>query len=316
MKIDFRRHMNLLVGFFVTASLVVLAVSILMILATKGLFNPEYKLISVFNDGVGLRRGSAVLFNGVAVGAVDDVHVSPGIDGRASRVGIILTIDLKYRDFITSKSIAVVMRDKNLVSDRVINIETPELGGNILDPGDTLMVATTRDIETVLSSLNDLMGKVNNLINQAEVIVQKVNDTNTTLGAMLNSGTLYRNIEKEIKSVSVVIEEGHQVLQRTNRMGADVEKVLPKLLNGADTSMQRVQSTIAGLDSLVGRFGVLSKKLETVATDASELMIVGKNEMQSAGDLVDAVSDYWFIRGKISKKNKGEIPLMMGEGGP
>jgi len=314
--VDFRKHMNLLVGFFVTSTVIILLLVVLMILATKGVFNPEYRLLAIFNDGVGLRRGTAVLFNGVGIGSVDKLQIIPGSGTHTSQVRLTLLLDQKYQDFITSQSLAIIMRDKNLVSDRVINIETPQLGGRILKSGDTLKVTTARDIETVLTSLNDLMHKITNLVEQAEFIVTKINDSNTTLGAVLNSGRLYANMERELKNVSVIVQGGQELVGRSNRLGQQLENSLPGMIKNADTSLVGVKESVRGLDTLLNEFGKITQKADILTGQAKGLMDEGKGEMEQAGQLLDALSDFWFIRGKIKKQNESEVPLFMGESAP
>src|SRR4051812_43131175 len=181
MNLQLHRHRNLLSGFFVVSALITFLVSLIVLFAKKGVFELEYKICAVFENGIGLRQGADVLFNGVKIGRVQSVNLAGEATARkpAGKVVLDLTIDRKYQDFITRRSVAFALRDKNLVSDRVINIETLAPGGEILKGGDTIAVSDSRDIETVLSGLTKLMGKMDLLINSIDEIVVMSKDPKT-----------------------------------------------------------------------------------------------------------------------------------------
>lgn len=308
--------MNLLVGFFVVSSLIILLVVSALVLGTKGIFQPEYQLYSIFESGVGLRRGTAVLFNGVSVGEVKSIVLVPSSQVGEAHVVLTLNINQEYQSFITSKSKAVVMRDKNLVSDRVINIETPLAGGKMLLNNDTLEVSVSRDIETVINSLSVLTEKVNSLVTQAEMIVGKVNNPKSTIGAMLNSGELYTKIDREISSVSELLGEGKKLLGSANSMSQELENALPKMVTGTDSALTQANQSLGELENMLVRFSSLSQNLEKTLGDVELVIKQGQSELDNAGTLVDAFSDFWFIKGKIKKHKEADIPILLQEGIP
>ena len=74
-KKNFQKHMNLLVGFFVVSAVIVIIMGLTLLLNFKGIFNPEYQLYAIFDNGIGLRKGTAVLFQGVKIGSVDAINL-------------------------------------------------------------------------------------------------------------------------------------------------------------------------------------------------------------------------------------------------
>src|SRR3990172_3308664 len=121
------RHADLLTGFFVASGLIVFGTGGFLYLYQKGLFNLTYALHAAFDSGLGLRQGADVQFNGVKIGRVETVELLPVSAGpdRAGKVLLGLAIERRYREFLTEHSAAYAERDKNLVSDRVVNLETP-----------------------------------------------------------------------------------------------------------------------------------------------------------------------------------------------
>jgi phospholipid/cholesterol/gamma-HCH transport system substrate-binding protein len=316
MKFQLHRHRNLLAGFFVSTAAVTFVVSLIVLFHKKGVFEMQYTLSAVFENGVGLRPGADVLFNGVKIGRVESVNLlgHGNIDLSSGKVVLDLLIDRKYQDFITSRSVAFALRDKNLVSDRVVNIETLGLGGTILKGGDTVMVSNSRDIESVLSGLTKLMGKMDQLINSIDEIVVKSKDPNTTVGALLGSRELYDRMLAGVNNVDTAVTEGRRVMSRVQSMADTVHSGMTGLLARADTTSEKMVKTAEQAELLSVKANALAGQGETILRRMDQIMLQGAGKIDQAGDLMDAVSSLWFIRGKMAKK--GEYPVLLNEAGP
>ena len=314
-KVRLRRHRNLLTGFFVASALITFVVLLSTLLHKKGVFELRYTLSAVFENGVGLRQGADVLFNGVKIGRVDAVNLAgEGGTSPLGKVVLDLDIDRKYQEFITRRSVAFALRDKNLVSDRVINIETLAPGGAVLQGGDTMAVSESRDIETVLSGLTRLMGKMDVLINSIDEIVVMTKDPNSTVGAMLGSRELYDRLLKGVNQVDTAVGEGRQVLNQVKLLGDTVNSSLGAFLARADTTSTKMVKTAEEVEKLSVHANVLADQGETILKRMDQIMLQGSGKMEQAGDLMDAVSRLWFIRGKLEAK--GEYPVLLNEAGP
>ena len=316
MKLQLHRHRNLLAGFFVFTALVTFIVSLVVLFHKKGVFELQYTLSAVFENGVGLRPGADVLFNGVKIGRVESVNLlgKGGIDVSSGKVVLNLLIDRRFQDFITSRSVAFALRDKNLVSDRVVNIETLGLGGVILKGGDTLAVSNSRDIESVLSGLTKLMGKMDQLINSIDEIVVKSKDPSTTVGAMLGSRELYDRLLDGVNNVDTAVTEGRKVMARVQHLADTLDVGLGGLMARADTTSVKLVKTAEQAERLSVQANVLAGQGEIILRRMDQMMLQGSGRIDQAGDLMDAVSQLWFIKGKLAKK--GEYPLLLNEAGP
>jgi phospholipid/cholesterol/gamma-HCH transport system substrate-binding protein len=316
MKLELHRHRNLLTGFFVISALVTFAILIIVLFEKKGVFELQYKLSAVFENGVGLRPGADVLFNGVKIGRVQSLNLMGTHDREtaAGKVVLDLTIDKKFQDFITSKSRAFALRDKNLVSDRVVNIETDGLGGRVLLDDDTIEVSDSRDIESVISGLTKLMGKMDLLINSIDSIATMSKDSNSTVGAMLGSRKLYDRILESVNHVDIAVGQGRDVLGRVQGLTDTLHSSLGDFLSRADTTSLRLVRTADQVEKLSVHANVLADESETILRRMDQIMLQGAGKLDQAGDLMDAVSQIWFIRGKISKN--AEYPVLLNEIGP
>ncbi len=311
--VDLRKHMNLLVGFFVVSALIILIMSFTLLISTQGLFNPQYVLHATFPDGIGLRKGTAVLFNGVKIGSVYDINLQQGdIHGQSSSsVVLSFKIDQKFKPFITNHSTAYVMRDKNLVSDRVINIESHEWSDKYLKNNDTLSVSFNRDIETVLSSLTMLMEKVDVLVEKADKILVKVVDSSSTLGSLLGSRAMYDSVMVNLNSLAQIMNSGKGVLKGAAQIEGEVQKALPNILSNADSTFSTVSGTVQNLDKLVYQLDGISGDVSKLLVKVDGLLDDGKGELENASQLIDALSKFWFIRGKIKKEESQDYPLLL-----
>jgi phospholipid/cholesterol/gamma-HCH transport system substrate-binding protein len=313
-KVRLRRHRNLLAGFFVASALIVFVVLMASLLHKKGVFEIRYVLSAVFENGVGLRPGADVLFNGVKIGRVGAVNLAGGTGRPTGQVVLDLDIDRKYQEFITTRSVAFALRDKNLVSDRVINIETLAPGGEVLRGGDTVAVSESRDIETVLSGLTRLMGKMDVLINSIDEIVVMSKDPNSTVGAMLGSRELYDRLLHGVSQVDTAVGEGREVLRAVKQLGDTVNASLGAFLARADTTSAKMVTTAEEVEKLSVHANSLADQGEVILRRLDQIMVQGAGKMEQAGDLMDAVSRLWFIRGKL--KPPEEYPVLMNEAGP
>lgn len=316
MKFELHRHRNLLAGFFVSTAVITFLVSLVVLFAHKGMFELRYTLSAVFDNGVGLRPGADVLFNGVKIGRVESLNLlgRGGQDLSSGKVVLNLVIDRKFQDFITRRSVAFALRDKNLVSDRVVNIETLGPGGEVLKGGDTLMVSNSRDIETVLSGLTKLMGKMDVLINSIDEIVVMSKDPRTTVGAMLGSRELYDRLLSGVNNVDTAVTEGRRVLGRVGVMADTLHTSLSMVLARADTASAKLVKTAGETEKLGAQANALASQGETILRRMDQIMLQGSGKLEQAGDLMDAVSSLWFIKGKLVKK--GEYPVLLNEAGP
>jgi phospholipid/cholesterol/gamma-HCH transport system substrate-binding protein len=317
MKLEWHRHRDLLAGFFVATAAVTFLTGLIVLFAHKGMFELRYSLAAVFDSGVGLRPGADVLFNGVKIGQVESLNLlgHGAQDLSQGKVVLNLSIDRKYQEFITRRSVAFALRDKNLVSDRVVNIETSGPGGEVLKGGDTILVSDSRDIETVLSGLTKLMGKMDQLINSIDQVVAMSKDPGSTVGAMLGSRELYDRLLAGVNNVDTAVTEGRRVLGRVGGMADTLQTSLLGVLARADTTSARLSRTAGETEALGAKANALASQGEIVLRRLDQLMLQGAGKLDQAGDLMDAVSSLWFIRGKLEKKTS-EYPVLLNEAGP
>ncbi len=305
-SLQLHRHVNLLAGFFVASGLIVFGVGGFVFLHQKGLFNLTYTLHASFASGLGLRQGTDVQFNGVKIGRVETVELMPVSAGarRAGHVLLGLTIDRRYREFLTDRSVAYAERDKNLVSDRVINLETPDPGGRRLDNQDTVRVTDARGIETLIGGLTRLLAKVDHLVTDVDEVMRRAGDPNATLGAMLGSRELYDRLLSGVAHADTALDQGQRLLGRADHLGDTLYHHVGVLLARADTASMSLQRTMAQAERLGGKANGIADRGDSVLRRADQVLREGSGKLEQAGDLMDAVSRLWFIRSKLDSSSR------------
>ena len=316
MRLQLHRHANLLTGFFVASALIVFGVGAFVLMYKNGLFNVSYTLNATFETGLGLRQGTDVQYNGVKIGRVEIVELQPiAMDSsRAGRVLLRLKIDSRYREFITQNSVAHAERDKNLVSDRVVNIETLGFGGRPLEDGDRIKVSDSRDIETMIGGLTNLMVKMDLLLNNVGEIVRLSRDSNTSIGAMLGSRHLYDQLLLGISHTDTAISEGRHVLARVNHLGDTLYGHMGVILDRVDTISIGLQKTTANAENLSVKANALADQGDVLLHRVDQILIDGTGKLDQAGELMNAVSRLWFIRSKLEPPK--EFPMLLNTAGP
>ena len=198
---------GLLVGIFFTVAVMVFAIVLYAKLFSTGMIGvEEYRLHSNFEKAFGLRPGTRVQISGVDVGQIGEME----IEGEGVKMEFI--IRKQYQNLITDSAQVFAMRDQNMISARIINIDIRRGKGRVLQDGDYLPPGQAQDIETVLETANELLGRVNELIDVADTLLGMAMDTGTTIGALFGSRLLYDNLNRQLNRIDDMTYIGKKVL--------------------------------------------------------------------------------------------------------
>jgi hypothetical protein len=104
------------------------------------------------------------------------------------------------------------------------------------------------------------------------------------------------------------------VLGRVQLLTDTLHVALGGILARADSTSGKLVKTAEQAEKLGIHANVLADQGETILRRMDQIMLQGSGKLEQAGDLMDAVSNLWFIKGKLAKK--GEYPVLMNEAGP
>ena len=318
-QINWMEISGLLVGVFFTVAVTVFGLVLYTKLFTSGMIGvEEYTLHSTFEKALGLRPGTRVQINGVDVGQISDMEIEG--DG----VHMDFVIRKQFQSWITDSAQVYAIRDQNLISARVVTIDVKKGKGRILDDGDYIPPGKAQDIETVLETTNELLGRVNALINAADTLVAMAMDTGTTVGA------LFDNLNTQLNRLNDITLAGKSALYKASFLLDTLQTNVPSLMHRVDGLMDdasgmmselkplpgkvdklmgNVDGMMGNLDSTIGKVDGLLDQVGQVTTGLSDFMESTEQTLQNADDLMTGISNMWIIR--RSMPSKDSVPFMV-----
>ncbi len=289
---------NFLTGAVLVASGIIFATATVTYLLHNDFLESKYTVYALFDDGTGMSRGAKVLLNGVQVGTVSGVSLTTD-----SRVVLALELQLKYQNLIRRHSVAYFKRDRNMVSDRVLNIEKGNQTDPMLRAGDTLSLATPQDIETALGGLATLTTQFRMTLTRVDSLLHMVTDTHTTIGAVLVKDDLYRKTLRTVEAIDRVSQKSEGTIERLDQIGAVAQKTIPHILEQSDSLAASLYRTAQNADTM-GSIGVnLLRRSDTITTQVKGLTENGSKLIDRGQGMLDGVENHW-LTGRIVKSGK------------
>ena len=324
-RINWMEISGLLVGIFFTVVVMVFAIVLYAKLFSSGMIGvEEYRLHSTFEKAFGLRPGTRVQISGVDVGQIGEME----IEGDGVKMEFI--IRKQYQNWITDSAQVFAIRDQNLISARVVNIDVRRGKGRVLQDGDFLPPGQAQDIETVLETANEILGRVNELINAADTLVGMAMDTGTTIGALFGSRLLYDNLNRQLNRLDDITYVGKKVLFQASGLFDTMQVQVPVLLGKVDGIADNVSGMMTELkpmpqkldnllgsvdgmmgkmDNTFGRVDGLLNEVSLVTSGLSDFMEATEQTLQNADDLMAGISNMWIVR--RSMPSKDSVPFMV-----
>ena len=283
-RINWMEISGLLVGVFFTVAVMVFAIVLYAKLFSTGMIGvEEYRLHSNFEKAFGLRPGTRVQISGVDVGQIGEME----IEGEGVKMEFI--IRKQYQNLITDSAQVFAMRDQNMISARIINIDIRKGKGRVLEDGDYLPPGQAQDIETVLETANELLGRVNELVDAADTLIGMAMDTGTTIGALFGSRLLYDNLNRQLTRIDDITFVGKKVLIQTSGLLDTMQNQVPVLLGKVDDIADNVSGIMTELKPMPQKVDVLMGNIDD--------------------DLMAGISNMWLV--KRSMPSKDSVPFMV-----
>ena len=311
-QINWMEMSGLLVGVLSTVAVMIFSLVLYHYLFDTGVIKAkEYKLYSNFEKALGLRPGTRVQISGVDVGQISDMQIKP--DGN----GVLMEFSIRqeFQPMITDSAIVYAIRDQNMISARVINIDIKKGKGRVLGDGESLPAGKAQDIETVLETTNELLGRVSHLVDAADELVAMALDTGTTVGALFGSRALYDNIDKQINRLNEITFLSKTVLSKTSILLDTMNYGVPSLLNRSNevtismgnllsefkTLPTQITNLLSSMDTTVIRMDNIVSDFGTVTNGLQDFMNTTENTLQNADDLMTGMSKMWLLRSNVPK---------------
>jgi len=182
-------------GIFVIGGLALFVIAIFYIGKQKHLFNPVFKLSSMFKNISGLEIGNNVRFSGINVGTVDNIQII-----NDTTVVIDVIIDKDVQRFIKTDC-KVTIGSEGLIGDRIINITQGSSEAESVKEGQFLRSIEPVETDAILGSLKVTGENAEVISDQLAQILYKINSGKGTFGMLINDTTMATNIYSTIHNL-------------------------------------------------------------------------------------------------------------------
>lgn len=195
---------QLRVGLTVLFASLVLAVLIILMSGTTGLFTPKIRLKSYFDNAQGLRNGAPVRLQGVDVGNVAGLRVVP--NKPLTPVEITMRVSTKYsfnirKDSVTSLSTAGVL------GETYIDINSARAQGPEARDGDVLATRDTPDIQDVVRASQGTLQNLDALLKRTDRILAYVESGQGSIGKLVYDPSLYNRFADTVNEFKGIVDQ-------------------------------------------------------------------------------------------------------------
>lgn len=276
---------RLRVGLTVIVACITLAILILLMGSSTGLFVHKITLSSFFNNAQGLRNGAAVTVEGVTVGNVTNVSIVPG---EKLPVKVTMKVTTKYGDAIRKTSVAG-LSTAGVLGETFVDINSinrpaapPAEDGDVLPSEDRPGIQdVVKSSQTTLDNVNVLLAKLNTIVDtissgqgsigkflndpalfdsanatlaQLQKIADQIENGKGSIGKLLASDELYTKLNGSVDRVNVLLDGIEKGEGTAGKLVKD-----PALYNNANTMITKANALVDGINAGHGTLGMLVK---------------------------------------------------------
>lgn len=315
------------VGLLVVIALVLLVVGILIIGNQNNLFRRMNRYVVQFEDIKGLQDGSPVQLNGVAVGRVEQVALSP--DPAHRSIAVRIAVDRRYASLVRDDT-QVRIKTLGLLGDKFVEITAGSAKAAQVDNGGELKAGHQPDVDALLDSSGDLVDNVVHISAVLAKILDRVERGEGVLGELMGpvpESEKNISLAHSLKQASIALDRitlavqdgkspvarllldqnmGDQLagsVARLDRWMVEAEKgqgLVPGLV--FDPAMRdRADRTLANLEQASQRLAKLSENLEGKEGLVPKLVNDEEYARQVTGEIQSLVTRLNKVAGALER---------------
>lgn len=277
---------QLRVGGVILAAVAVIAFAVYKLGQAANLFTKRYELIVFLPSANGLREGGSVTLAGQLVGTVKKIEFLPVDFDTTRNLRVVARIDRTLREQIRRDSDAR-LRTVGLLGDKVLDISPGTPRFPVLQPGDTIKVATSLDYEAVLAKAAGAVDDVVVLTHDLRSITSGLAKGQGTVGQLLTNRAMYDELTGAMARANALFAGLQNPNGTFGRMLND-----PTLYNRLTNAVASLDSTLVAINSSQGSMGKLLRdttlytSLVGIAQGADSLMSMLTREDGLVGKLL------------------------------
>jgi phospholipid/cholesterol/gamma-HCH transport system substrate-binding protein len=240
---------ELRVGLFVLVALFILALGIFYVTGA-GILGPKYRVTTHLPEVEGLQQGAPVRLDGVEIGNVESIRLTPHPPDRLHNITLVLRIDKKFQDQIRADSRASLITE-GLLGNRYVTI-TRGLEGEAVAANGEIPGTEEAAIKEIVERGADLVQNLGALSTQVRQIVDKVNKGQGTLGKLLTDPGLYNRLNDtagRIDAMATTVQQGEGSIGKL--VASD------ELYTKVNTTLGHAENVLAAVREQKGTMGKL-----------------------------------------------------------
>lgn len=202
---------KLKIGIFTFVGIAALILVIFFIGNQKNLFSSTFSVYGNFKNVNGLTVGNNVRFAGINIGVVQGITIS-----NDSTVRVDLTLNNTVKKFIKKDSKISIGSD-GLMGDKLIAIAPGGVTSTEeISSGNQLASVNPLDIDRLITKATKVLDNAEKMTSGLATIVDKVNSGKGSIGRLLNSDKLSRNLESTVKQAQTTMKNVHATTSTLN----------------------------------------------------------------------------------------------------
>ncbi|MEE9229990.1 MAG: MlaD family protein, partial [Acidobacteriota bacterium] len=269
------RGRDIVVGTVITASIVVLAATLLSVGTGRSLFRRQVEYKLRLSNTTGLSEGSPVKLVGVEIGLVSEISFPEDLNQKF--LVVTLSVDRRYHDRIREDSTASLKLLSLLGGEKFVEIKPGSLNRAILPPGSTIQVPRGGALEILTERSEDISADMQVISAFFRRSVEEIERGEGFLGQLLTdrsfgSDTL-KGVRDTVSSFSEVASKIEHGKGFAGRLLVD-EEYGERQSQQIALALSRINSILEGIDNREGALGELLAEGSEAEQAISDLAVV------------------------------------------
>ena len=251
---------------------VTLAVLVFLMRGTGGFFSSRITLVTYFDNAEGLRNGQPVDLQGVAIGNVQTVRVTPDPKHADAPIEVVMRINKKYQPLVRQDAKATILT-AGVLGESYVDIDNRGTTKPPVVEGSVLPSTNEPGLQDVVRSSQTTLKNLDVLVKRMDRIVANVEQGKGTVGELLSDPTMANKANAILDQVQGLINDVSNGKGTIGRLLSDKE-LADKFADAVDKLDRIVTETQSGKNN-VGKIlndESLYKNLHQTVATANQLM--------------------------------------------
>ncbi len=201
-------------GLFISVGLILLTIGIYIIGSQKNLFNPVFRMKTIFTDVSGLKVGNNVRFSGINVGTIDNITITSD-----TTVKVEFIVQKEVQRFVRKDSRASI-GSEGLMGDKVLIIMPGSSESLQADENDFIFSDKPTDMEEIMASVKISADNIEIITDQLARITYNINNGKGAIARLIKDDKFANQLNQTMSN----LQEGSKSM--TENMEAAKSNIL------------------------------------------------------------------------------------------